>query len=305
VALPDLDAEIDALLAAARDADQPRHRATMERIEATLATLNPLERGVAFAHVHHRVGNPRKAATVLEDLLAVMGDDPVTRYQIGIYRRDAGDVEEAIAAFGRAAGLDPKLVDAWVACGALLDACGRADDAIDCYRYALLAAPLSVDAWRNLGNSLAALQRFEEAAGAYDTALGMQAGDATLALLRSSAYQARGEIARANALLTEAHRAELGLVAEVRHSDGARTLACRFHANAAAVEAAATAARRLLAQVGPALASPMVSPHAHGTVFVVEQGDCWLVCDPDPVRTGHPNRFFDASEAVAAAQRET
>lgn len=304
---PHLDAQIEELRRALRNGDRHGVQRRLETIEATLSSIgNPLVRGVSYAEVQAALGKPSEAASVLEDLLGVMGDDPVAHYQLGCYRQQAGDLQGAMRAFARAAELDPGRLEAWLNLGTLLDTCGEAAAAMEAYRQALRHAPMDLDVWRNLGNALAALQRFDEAISAYETALGQRPGDRTLVLLRAAAHQAKGDVERANALTPDGLRAEFGAVIEVTDEIGGRALACRFRSPDVDREARCRAARSLLSAAREEVArldSSAYPVDRTGSVLV-RHGSTVLLCDRDPVRPDHPHRFFDASQIVLGASRE-
>ncbi len=296
--LADLEPVLEALVHAVETADDVARRAKMEAIDAMLAGLNPLERALGFAHVHHRLGHPDKAAAVLDDLLAVIGEDAVVREQIGRYLHEAGRLDDALKAYGRAVGLDPSRVDAWLDCGTILDARGEPGEAIDCYRYALLAAPESPDVWRNLGNALAAQRKFDQAAQAYATALRFAPESDTLHVLHASAWAALGDLDRANVLLPVHVAERIGLVRQVELARPRGVLRCRFYATPSQLIRMQRAAAALLAE---AARVPLDTPQRSlrdGRVFVVGVGDDAFVCDPDAARPEAPHRFFDASNAV-------
>lgn len=300
----DLDAEISALAAAVAAHDGAAIAAQLAIVERALERMNPLVRGMTYAHVQSVLGRPEHAAAVLEDLLELMPADGMIHYQLGCYRRAAHDPEGALAAFTRATELDASRIDAWLERGTLLDARGEPQRAIEAYRHAILRAPAEVDAWRNLGNSLAALECFDQAIEAYRTALRLAPGDDTLAFLQASAHKAQGRLEAANAGLPAGLRERLGEVVEVRVQAHALDLRCRFHARPHELEARRSAAGRLLHEVAQELASAPETtfPRSRQGAFVVRQAEWLLVCDRDAVRPG-PHRFFDASETIEGAAR--
>lgn len=304
VIVTDLDAEIAALRAAMDARDDEGTEERLATIERALERMNPLLRGMTYAHVQAVLGRPERAAAVLVDLVELMPHDGMIHYQLGCYRRAARDDEGALAAFTRATELDATRVDAWLERGTLLDAKGEPQRAIEAYRQVILRAPAEVDGWRNLGNSLAALACFDQAIEAYRTALRLAPGDETLAFLQASAHQAKGDLEAANAGLPAAVRERVGQVAEVRVQAHGIDVRCRFHATEVRVQAWRSAAEGLLHAVARELAK------AHGTAFprqwqasFVVQQDAWLlVCDRDAVRPG-PHRFFDATKTVESAAK--
>lgn len=299
----DLDAQIASLERAVAAGDQGAMVSHLETIEGRLATMNPLTRGMTYAHVKSVLGRPDEAVEVVEDLLHLVPDDGLIYYQLGCYRRAAEDLEGALVAFTRATELDPARADAWIHRGMLLDARGEPQSAIEAYRHAILRAPTELDAWRNLGNSLAAMALFDEALEAYRTASQLRADDPTLAFLMASAHKAKGDLSQANAGLPAALREELGEAVEVRHSGEGPDLRCRFHVTATRMGEYLAAASGLLRGVAQELdATPAPSfPLARSDSFVVRHAEVLLLCDVDAVRAGLPNRFFDATGVVERA----
>ncbi len=300
---PDLDATIAALQTAVESGDRPAIATHLATIEERLQAMNPLLRGMTYAHVKSVMGEATEAVSVVEDLLELMPDHGIVYYQLGCYRRAAGDPEGALVAFTRATELDPSLADAWINRGVLLDARGEAEQAVEAHRQAMLRAPTEVDVWRNLGDGLAALGHFDEALEAYRTATGLRPDDPSIAVLVSSAHQAKGDLEQANASLPAAVREERGPVQEVRVQSGARVLCCRFHAPTERDAAFREAARALLDDAVPVAGEreEEAFPVAHeGALLVWHEGQV-LLCDVDPGRPGLPHRFFDASTTVARA----
>ena len=299
--MSDESANLDALIAALEAAVQAGHAPSIAKhlaaIDEAMQDDNPLSRATTYAHVKSVTGRPLEAAEVLEDIVHLVDGNATLHYQIGCYRRQGQDVDGALAAFCRATDRDGTHVDAWMARGTLLDDRGEPGAAIEAYRRAVLLSPGEPDVWRNLGNSLAALTHFDQAIEAYRTGLSCAAGDETITFLLASAYQAKGEIERANAALPEAMQAQLGRISEVVHPRGTVTLACRFHHTDAAHE---SAARELLEAVEltavPTAPTPVTVRER--SAYAVTSGPVVLVCDPDPVRNGLPNRFFDATQLV-------
>ncbi len=261
-------------------------QAALEAIEGQLEGADPLTRAAAYAEVQLLRGRPLEAAQVLDDVLAVLGDDARIHHQVGTYREQGGDLDAAQRSYERATAADPMFADAWVAQGVLLDRRGAPEAALGCYRNAMLADPQHVATWRNMGNCLAAQRKFDEAASAYDTALGLAVGDRTIAFLRASAHAAKGDLETAERLLTDSLREELGRPFEERIGDAV----CRFFAPVVHESQRRAKARALLEAIDGTL------PEG---VLVVEFEAVRYVCDPDPVTPGMPHRFFDASTAVS------
>lgn len=285
----DLDDLIARLDRAVKGKDGAAIGQTLEKIEAQLEGLNPLMRGTAYAHVQSVLGKHDEAGDVIESLLELMPQAAMLHYQLGCYRRDAGRLDDAKAAFAQATQHDTSLADAWIALGMLLDAGGDPSAAVSAYREVVLRSPTEVDGWRNLGNSLAALDQFEQAAQAYRTAHQLRPDDATLGLLRASCALAQGDVEAANALLPAELRESLGDFFEVRDESGARPLVYRGLAPDEPTLRATVQAR--LAVIGESLDVDASFPLAVDTGYVVDDGEQLLWCDEDAATKGRPHRF--------------
>lgn len=297
----DLDAKIEALQQAMQAKDGAAIAARLESIEKELETLNPMMRGMTYAHVQSVLGKPDKAIAAVRDLLQLMPENAMAQYQLGCYCQQAGDDQGALEAFTLAVEHDPSIGDAWINRGILLDARGEPELAIESYRNAVLRSPAEVDAWRNLGNSLAAIGRYDEAIESYVIAVRLAPGDETLSFLVASAHQAKGDLAAANETLTAAMREQLGEVVEVSQQIDGRVLRCRFHATAVQREARVKAAEELLKVVASELGEGGELPLSREGSFVVRDGDVFVLCDADAVGVPRPHRFRDATRVVEAA----
>lgn len=94
---------------------------------------------------------------------AIHPADAVNSLTEGGQAWNAGDIQRAAAAFGRAALLAPTMAQAHVNLGVALRRLGRLDAAIASYRRALALTPDDPAAHSNLGNALRELGRLEEA----------------------------------------------------------------------------------------------------------------------------------------------
>lgn len=300
----DLDAEISALAQAVADRDQASIVTRLATIEQALEAMNPLLRGMTYAHVQSVLGRPAQAAAVLDDLLELLPDDAVVHHQLGCYRHAARDHDGALAAFTRATELDAAHVDAWLGCGIVLDERGEPQRAIEAYRQVIVRRPTEVAAWRNLGNSLAALGHYDEAIEAYRTGTQLAAGDELLAFLIASAHQAKGELELANAGLPEAMRAELGEALEVRVQAHGVELRCRFRSrrpleHRALAEALLHEVAEAFVADADAAGSDPARPWPFREGFVLRRQESLLLCDRDAIRPG-PHRFLDATSTITA-----
>ncbi len=300
---PDLDETIAALRRALDIDDRDAVTRCLEAIEAELSTMNPLVRGMTYAHVKSVMGEPATAVSVVEDLLELMPDDPVVYYQLGCYRRSAGDDEGALAAFCRATELDGSMTDAWLNRGLIFDRRGEPAAAVEAYGQVVLRAPAEVDGWRNLGDSLAAMGHFEQAEQAYRTALSLRPDDPPLLVSMASVHQAQGDLVAANALLSKSGSRDRGSIEEVRVSTDDGELGCRFRAPSTEIAERRQAASALLTAAASMLRDRDADefPVAYEGSMLVWLEGLVLLCDVDPQRPGLPHRFFDGTHAVARA----
>jgi tetratricopeptide (TPR) repeat protein len=118
-----------------------------------------------------------KALADAEVYVKAHADDATAQYAYGYALSHVGRKEEAIAAYDRAAGLDPKLDAATYNAGVVLNDLGRDDEAIARYEAAIAANPKSVDAYYNLGQTHYNHQRFAKALAAWDKARALAPGD--------------------------------------------------------------------------------------------------------------------------------
>jgi tetratricopeptide (TPR) repeat protein len=102
----------------------------------------------------------------------------VDHYERGLACEEQGDVDGAIAAYGRALAGRPDLADAYNNLGRIHHDRGELGDAESLYRLAICAAPNVALYWFNLGVALEDRGRFAEAIAAYERSLAL---DATLA----------------------------------------------------------------------------------------------------------------------------
>jgi Flp pilus assembly protein TadD len=126
--------------------------ATLERARAG-GTQNP-ELANDLGVVYARLGRPREARGLFEELLQHDPDDAATWNNLGVLELSSGRPREAAAAFRHAVDADPARGDAWQGLGAALVAYDR-PGAIDAWRRAERLLPRDYDLLFNLGMVLA------------------------------------------------------------------------------------------------------------------------------------------------------
>ena len=112
--------------------------------------------------------------------------------------------DEAISAYDRAIEIDPKLAEVWNYKGVALEHLGRHDEAISAYDKAFEIDPKLAEVWRNKGDTLRELGKYDEAIGAYDKAIEANPKFAEAWRNKGNALKRLGRITEANAALAKA-----------------------------------------------------------------------------------------------------
>ena len=118
-----------------------------------------------------------KALADAERYVETHADDARAQYAYGYALSHVGRKEDAVAAYDRAARLDPKLEAAMYNAGVVLNDLGRDDEAIVRCGAAIVANPKSVDAYYNLGQTHYNHRRFAKALDAWKKARALAPGD--------------------------------------------------------------------------------------------------------------------------------
>ena len=97
-----------------------------------------------------------------------------THFNLGNALRNQGKLDEAIAAYRRAIGIEPDRPEAYTNLGNALKAQGKLDEAIAAYRRAIGIKPDLAQAYSNLGIGLAGQGKldFEDVAATWVGSLG-------------------------------------------------------------------------------------------------------------------------------------
>lgn len=98
-------------------------------------------------------------------------NSPIARYNLGVLRYNAQNLDEAISEYRRAIQLDPKLPNAHGNLGIALYGQGKLDEAISEYRLAIQHDPKFANAHDNLGDALHGQGKVDEAISEYRLAI--------------------------------------------------------------------------------------------------------------------------------------
>jgi predicted TPR repeat methyltransferase len=152
---------------AADDAARALH--CFEQALAASADDSPLRARLhsALAETHRTLGNASASDEHVGCALALEPDAPAARFQRGVSRLAAGQLEAAESDFRAALAADPRFVVAHYDLGVTLGRLGRLDEAVGCYAQVLKLEPGHAGALLNQANALHGLRRDAEARDAY------------------------------------------------------------------------------------------------------------------------------------------
>lgn len=108
------------------------------------------EPGIGLSRAQRALGDGKAARATLEALSGTRGGDPRVWNELGMLRRELGDLPGALAAYRQALALDLHNADAHHNLGNALAASGDLPGAISAYRNALADRPGFVGAWLSL-----------------------------------------------------------------------------------------------------------------------------------------------------------
>ena len=128
------------------------------------------------AFTAYRAGNGAQAEAVGRAILAHDPDDAGAHYVCGLVAADRGALDEARAAFERAAALAPDKASLRITLGNLALRQGDDEAAERAFRTALALVPGSVAAYTNLGAALKRQGRLDEAVASFRAGLGLYRG---------------------------------------------------------------------------------------------------------------------------------
>jgi predicted TPR repeat methyltransferase len=147
--------------------------------------------------IAYHAGRNDIAVDIIEQAIALNGQNPVFYNNLGNALQARGSLDEALESYRRALALDPDFSMAHYNVGNVLREQGNLNEAVESYRRALTAQPDYTAALNNLGSTLQAQGRFAEAAQSYQRALGSKPDYAEALNNLGSTLQAQGKFAEA------------------------------------------------------------------------------------------------------------
>jgi tetratricopeptide (TPR) repeat protein len=166
--------------------------------------IAPYRSGTHFnlGRLHERAGRIDAAIASYE---AAIGLDP--SYQqalnnLGILHQAAGRLEQAETYYRRAAGAGVPRSEPAYNLGTVLESRGKAEEAMQWYREAARIEPRHVMALNNLGRLLLVAGRTDEAIVALESAIAARPGAPLPRVNLAAAWYAKGDVARAESLVT-------------------------------------------------------------------------------------------------------
>lgn len=124
-------------------------------------------------------------------------DDSQTFYNLGLVSQSVGLYDDAVAAYGRAAELEPGLASAHYNLGTALSQLGRLDESLQAYDRALDAEPDHGKALASKGYILRAQGRADDAIAAYGRAASILLGDSEVLIGLGKSLQDAGRLSEA------------------------------------------------------------------------------------------------------------
>src|SRR5205807_1341039 len=120
--------------------------------------------------LEHQTDHHEAAIPLIRQAIAL---NPAAAFysNLGTVLQATGRMQEALACFEQAVGLDPQFVDALNNLGIALMEQGQLDEAVECYRQALRFDPDYVNAHTNLGSAYQERGQLDEAAACFEQAL--------------------------------------------------------------------------------------------------------------------------------------
>ncbi len=115
--------------------------------------------------------NQGESASQSESIGREISQEAVKLYDEGIDRYDAGDLEDAIAAYETALEIDPKFHYVWNGLGNALNGLGRYSEAKEAFEKSLKIDPQYHSAWNGMGNALKDVGSNKEAIAVYEKTL--------------------------------------------------------------------------------------------------------------------------------------
>jgi protein O-GlcNAc transferase len=144
------------------------------------------------------------AADLIRAAIALSPDAPEAHNNLGLVLKDAGQPDQAIAAYGEALRLRPNYAIAHFNLGTALEGTGKVDEAITHYRQAIVLRPDYAEAHNNLGNALRSKGQCNEATASYRQAIAIKPNYAEAYTSLSGELRKNGELDGAIAVARKA-----------------------------------------------------------------------------------------------------
>jgi tetratricopeptide (TPR) repeat protein len=162
-----------------------------------------------FGLMAHHVGRNDLAVEYIQQALRIRPDNPAAHNNLGIALRDQGKVDEAITSYQHAVRLQPDYAEAHNNLGNALEALGKLDEAISSYKQALSLKPDYAEAHSNLGIAFTELGKLDDAIASFREAIRLQPNHAKA--LGQLASLLRDKLPDADRVCVELRLAEPGL----------------------------------------------------------------------------------------------
>ncbi|MFS8823059.1 tetratricopeptide repeat protein [Synechococcus sp. W60.2] len=141
---------------------------------------------------HHQAGDLQQAEAAYRQVLALQPDQPEALHFLGILCYQTGRLEEAAAHMTKATQLRPEQAAFHSNLGAVYQALGKLEAAIGCYSQAVALQPDHLQALFNLGLCHFQLGQYDQAEEYYRRALALQPQDAQILTELAQIYRQKG-----------------------------------------------------------------------------------------------------------------
>ncbi|MFH1278384.1 MAG: tetratricopeptide repeat protein [Candidatus Eisenbacteria bacterium] len=174
----------------------------------------------AFSLTHlgnalHEAGDRDEAEAAFLDALRLLPGHATAEFNLGRLYQAEGRLREASERYRAAVREIPTFAEAYMNLGVVHRALGENERAVVEYREAVRLRPDYWPARYNLGNALQDLERYDEAAGQYELAASMEPKDVNIVRNLANAYERMGDLAAAEKAVREG-LGRIGREAELR-----------------------------------------------------------------------------------------
>jgi protein O-GlcNAc transferase len=164
----------------------------MESRDPGQVTLDTFVAILEAAIRQHEAGDLQQAEAAYRQVLALQPEQPDALYFLGILCYQTGRLEEAAAHLAKAAQLRPDQAAFQSNLGAVYQALGKLEAAIECYSQAVALQPDHLQALFNLGLCHFQLGQYDQAEEYYRRALALQPQDAQILTELAQIYRQKG-----------------------------------------------------------------------------------------------------------------